>query len=209
MAFGASTISGFGGAAADLFAAEGDKAKAKYDFAEGQQYGLASDLATQNEKFTETSTAIKEAQQQREMMGVLGGQQADIASAGFAESGSALDIMRDSAAQGALTHAVLGQQGLITEAGYNEQAASYKVMQGAANDAGNAENNAATFADITGAIKGMAAVASIFDGGISSAIVGAADGFVPQAPSDSSNPLVINRYGQPGPASSNPLGGLY
>jgi hypothetical protein len=118
----------------------------------------------QNEKFTETSTAIKEAQQQREMLGTLGGVHADVAGAGFAESGSALDIMRDSAAQGALTHAVLGQQGLIQEAGYKEQAQSYTNMEQAATQAGNAENQAATFADITGVIKGAAAVASIFTG---------------------------------------------
>jgi hypothetical protein len=154
-------FSDFAGAASDLFAAQGDKAKAQYDFAEASNYGLASDLATQNEKFTETSTAIKEAQQQREMMNTLGGQQADVAGAGFAESGSALDLLRDSASQGALTHAALAQQGLITEAGYKEQAQSYQTMQTAATQAGDAENNAATFADITGAIKGIAGIASI------------------------------------------------
>jgi len=155
------TFSDFGGAASDLFASFGDKAKAQGDFAEAKAYGLASDLATQNEQFTETSTAIKEAQQQREMMQTLGGQQADVASAGFAASGSALDLLRDSASQGALTHAVLGQQGLITEAGYNEQAQSYKIMQGAANDAGNAENSAATFAEISGGIKAIAGIATL------------------------------------------------
>jgi hypothetical protein len=73
-------------------------------------------------------------------------------------------VLRDSAAQGALTHAVLGQQGLITEAGYKQQAQSYTTMQQAATQAGNAENEAATGAEITGAIKGVAAVASIFTG---------------------------------------------
>ena len=105
----------------------------------------------------------------RETMNTLGGQQADVAGAGFAASGSALDLLRDSASQGALTHAVLGQQGLITEAGYNEQAASYKIMQGAANDAGNAENNAATAAEITGGIKMIAGLASVFTGGATGA----------------------------------------
>lgn len=162
MAFGAGTISAFGGAASDLFASFGDKAKAQGDFAEGKAYGLASDLATQNEQFTETSTAIKEAQQQREVTQQLGGQQADVAGAGFAASGSALDLLRDSAAQGALTHAVLGQQGLITEAGYTEQAQSYKIMQGAANDAGNAENQAATFAEISAGVKAVAGIATLF-----------------------------------------------
>jgi hypothetical protein len=54
------TFTDFGGAASDLFASFADKAKAQGDFAEAKNYGLASDLATQNEKFTETSTAIKE-----------------------------------------------------------------------------------------------------------------------------------------------------
>jgi hypothetical protein len=211
MSFGSGTLSAFAGAASDLFAAQGDKSKAQYDFAEGKSYGLASELATQNEKFTETSTAIKEVQQQREMMNTLGGQQADVASAGFASSGSALDLLRDSASQGALTHAVLGQQGLITEAGYNEQAASYKIMQGAANDAGNAENNASSFATVTGILKGIAGIASLATGvpDISSLFTGDS-GFTPELPSDPSNPLVINRYGSPGPAPKpGSLGPLY
>src|ERR1035437_1384402 len=45
----------------------------------------------------------------------------------------------------------------ITEAGYNEQAASYRNMSEAATAAGNAENQASTFADVTGIIKGVAA----------------------------------------------------
>ena len=179
MAIGQQTFSDFGGAASDLFAGFGDQSKAQGDFAEAQNYTLASKLATQNEKFTETSTAIKEAQQNRSLTQTLGGQQADVAGAGFAESGSSLDLLRDSAAQGALTHAVLGQQGLITEAGYQEQATSYNNMATAATAAGNAANDAATFADISGVIKGVAAAASLFaapiTGGASLAITGAAE----------------------------------
>lgn len=155
------TLGDFGGAASDLFAAQGDLAKQQNDYLEGQQYGLASDLATQNEKFTEVSTGIKEAQQSREAVAATGGVQADVAGAGFAESGSALDILRDSASQSALTHAVIGQQGLVTEAGYTEQAQADKLMQEAANNAGNAEGNASTFADITGGIKIIAGIASV------------------------------------------------
>lgn len=162
MAFGASTITDAGGAVSDLFAAAGDRAKAAGDRTEATDYGLASDLAGQNEQFTETSTAIKEAQQQREVTLGLGKTSADVAGAGFSASGSALDIMRDSAAQGALTHAVLGQQGLITEAGYQEQQTAYTNMQGAANAAANAEDNAAFGADITAGIKGAASIATLF-----------------------------------------------
>jgi hypothetical protein len=42
---------------------------------------------------------------------------AQVAGDGFAASGSALDILRSSAAQGAIAKAVTGYQGLITEAG--------------------------------------------------------------------------------------------
>jgi hypothetical protein len=174
MAIGPQTFSSIGGAASDMFSGFGDQAKAQGDFAEAKEYSLAAALAQQNEKFTETSTAIKEAQQQRELTMTLGGQQADVAGAGFAESGSALDLLRDSAQQGALTHAVGSEQGLITEAGYTDQAQSYKTMSDAATTAGNAANNASTFADITGVIKGIAGVASLFTGVGEVAAVGGA-----------------------------------
>lgn len=176
MAFGAGTITSLSGAVGDLFAASGHRAKAQGDRVEAQNYDLASELAAQNAKFTETSTAIKEAQIDRENYKVIGGQQADVASAGFASSGSALDLMRDSAQQGALTHAVAGEQGLITEAGYQEQAQSYTNMSTAARMAADAEDNAATGSTITGILKGVAAVASIglapFTGGASLAVGG-------------------------------------
>jgi hypothetical protein len=161
VALGAATFTDLGGAVSDLFAASGDRAKAAGDRAEQQNYLLAEGLANQNEKFTETSTAIKQAQETRSLTQTIGGQQADVAGAGFAESGSALDLLRDSASQGALMKAVTGEQGLITEAGYKEQAASYANMANAAGMAADAEENAATGATITGAIKGVAALATL------------------------------------------------
>jgi hypothetical protein len=157
-----STFSDASGAVSDLFAAEGDRAKAQGDLLEKQNYLAASDLAMQNEQFAETSTAIKQSQLDRQIYQTIGGQKADIAGAGFAESGSGLDLLRSSASQGALTKAVAGQQGLIQEAGYKEQSQSYQNMAQAAQVAADAENNAATGAEITGAIKGVAAVATLF-----------------------------------------------
>jgi hypothetical protein len=66
------------------------------------------------------------------------------------------------------------------QAGYNEQATSYQAT--AATNAGNAANDAATFADITGAIKGVAAIASMFTGvgevgGAAASAMGDATGF--------------------------------
>jgi hypothetical protein len=162
MAFGASTFTNIGGAVSDLFSIGADESKAEGDRLEGQNYLLASNLAKQNEKFTETSTAIKQSQIDRGLYQTIGGQQADIAGAGFAASGSALDLLRDSASQGALTKAVAGQQGLITEAGYTEQAQSYQTMARAAQVAADAQDDAASAAGFTAAIKGVASIATLF-----------------------------------------------
>ena len=162
MAFGSATFTDIAGSVSDLFSADADRSKATGDRIEGQNYDLASTLATQNEQFTETSTNIKQAQLDRNIYQTIGGEQADVAGAGFANSGSALDLMRDSASQGALTKAVAGQQGLITEAGYQEQATSYTNMAQAANVAADAEDKAAEGADITAGIKGVAAIATLF-----------------------------------------------
>jgi hypothetical protein len=162
MALGSSTFTDIGGAVSDLFAADADRSKAQGDRFEATNYDRAAVLAGQNEQFTETSTAIKQAQLDRENFKMLGGQQADVAGAGFAASGSALDLMRDSASQGALTKAVGAQQGLITEAGYKEQQDSYNTMSQAARMAADAEDSAATGADWTSAIKGVAGIATLF-----------------------------------------------
>jgi len=156
------TFNSLAGAASDLFAVDAYKAKAEGNRLEAQEYDLASALATQNAQFTETSTAIQTAQQQRQVYQAMGAQRAGVASSGFASSGSALDLMRDSAAQGSLTKAVMGQQGLIEEAGYKEQAQSYQLMAQGARLAADANEDAASASQITGIIKGAGAVASLF-----------------------------------------------
>jgi hypothetical protein len=142
MAFGPTTFSGLstavsdigagisaeGAATSDMFAAEAEQYKIEGTQFEKASYREAAALAGQNEQFTAISTRIKAAQQQRELSMSLGTTQANVAGAGLAESGSALDVLRESASQGALTRAVIKSQGLITEAGYNEQQQSYLNM---------------------------------------------------------------------------------
>jgi post-segregation antitoxin (ccd killing protein) len=164
MAFGKDTFGDLGGAVSDLFAAQGYKYKAQGDEFEKQNYLLAADLADKNARFAETSTAIKTAQQNRQIYQNIGGQKADIAGAGFAESGSAIDLLRDSAAQGALMQAVTQQQGLIQEEGYKEQAQSYRNMAAAAQVAIDAEHEAQQGAWWTAGVKVLAAAASLYTG---------------------------------------------
>lgn len=168
MAFGTGTINSAAGAVSDLFAAEGLRLKAKGLRLEAQNYDAASEFAEKNARFAEVSTGIKTAQTEREIYKTIGGQQADIAGAGFAQGGSALDLLRDSASQGALQLAVGQQQGLIQEEGYEVQAKNYQNMASAARFAAEAEENAATGATWTAGIKAAGAVFSIFGGGGSS-----------------------------------------
>ena len=162
MAFGTGTIGSIGGAVQDLFAADAHKSKAQGLRIEAGNYERSSEYAERNAAFTETSTAIKQAQLDRDIFKTIGEQEAGFAGAGFAASGSALDIMRDSAAQGALTKAVGGLQGLITEEGYEVQAKNYAEMGKAAMLAAEAEDKAGEGAVWSSAFKGAAAVASIF-----------------------------------------------
>ena len=161
MPLGSSTFTDVGGGVSDLFGAYADQYKAKGAEAESSNYRLAASFADQNVVFTQWSTAIKEAQQTRDVTKSLGETAADTAGAGFAESGSSLDILRDSASQGALTKAVLGEQGLITEAGYKEQAQSYRTMADAADMAAKADQTAALGSEITGGFKIAAGIATL------------------------------------------------
>jgi hypothetical protein len=165
MPLSGTTFSDFGGAVSDLFAASADRTKAAGMRAEAQEFSLAAGLATQNAQYTQVSTDIKEFQAQRDIFQTLGKQQADVATSGFQEAGSALDLLRDSANQGALNQAVIGAQGQIQEAGYEEQAASYTLMAQAANMAATADDKAAQGATYAAIIQGAAGVFSLFPSG--------------------------------------------
>lgn len=169
MAFGQSTFSDFGGAASDIFsgftADMSAQIKAGGDLAEAQSYEMAAGLALQNEAFTKTATAVKTAQNDREVYQTISSQQAGVAGGGLAASGSALDLLRDSASQGALSHEIIGQQGLITEAGYQEQHDSYINMANALRQAAAKESElggmSGIFGGITGGIKALAGIATL------------------------------------------------
>ena len=160
--------------------AEGMRLKSHGDLVSADNYDLASTLALQNKEFTRESTSIQIAQQQRQLYLGLGATRADVAASGFSNSGSALDIMRSSAQQGALAKGVLSEQGLISEAGFQEQATSYTNLSGAARYAASVETDMAAKEDhiageqrdlagsmeshgfISGALKGAIGIASLF-----------------------------------------------
>jgi len=120
---------GLGSAASSIFGGIGD-------LEEGAAYGKAAEYAGQNAELEKQSTDIQEFQAQRKITQTLGGQQAEVASAGFASSGSSLDLLHASAAQGNLTKNLISIQGQVNENGYLEAQAQYKGMADAATMAG-------------------------------------------------------------------------
>lgn len=170
MAFGTGTIRDFGGAVSDLFAssatAQGLRLKAQGDIAEGENYSLAANLAKQNATYEEMSTKVKETQAQRAEYLGIGTERADIAGSGFSMSGSALDLLRSGAQQGALQKQIVSEQGQITEAGYNEQATAYTNLANYANFAASQEESMAGKAQqagyISAGIKALSGAASLF-----------------------------------------------
>jgi hypothetical protein len=65
---GSQLFSGLGAGVSDIFGGLGAETKAAGDLLEGQFYGEAAQLALQNEQFTKESTAIQEAQANRELL---------------------------------------------------------------------------------------------------------------------------------------------
>lgn len=137
-------ITGAGQAIQDLFGSEGATAEAN-------SYYSAAALAQQNAALTSASTKIQETQTQRQIAMTEGTQQADVASAGFTESGSALDLLRSSAQQGALAKSLVNIQGAINENSYAAQAGAYTGAAQAAGENASA-NQIAAIASIGGSL---------------------------------------------------------
>jgi hypothetical protein len=99
---------------------------------------------------------------EREIGKVLGGQRADIANAGFSFSGTALDLMRDSAVQGEITKTLIETQGTLDENAYKLQAEGFNIQAKTALTQAAAADNAAKGATTSAIIKGATAVAGMF-----------------------------------------------
>jgi hypothetical protein len=149
----ASSAGNIGSGISDLFAVSADRSKAAGDIFEAQNYDLAAKYADQEVQFTAESTAIQRMQAERQTYQSMSQTKADVAGGGFAASGSGLDILAQSASQGALQKAVIERQGLIQEQGFEEEAQSYRNMEAAADMAASAEKKAAGGAEWGAALK--------------------------------------------------------
>lgn len=94
-------------------------------------YSAAAKIAKQNAQIVKLSTGIQETQTARQALQVIGGQQSAVASAGFSESGSALDLLKSSAQQASLQKGLVAYQGLINQNAWLEKAAADEGMANA------------------------------------------------------------------------------
>lgn len=134
---------GLGGAVSSIFGGIGTLKGAKAFQVSAQFAQKAAQYATENATIAESTGRIQKLQAQRQIEQAIGGEQADVAAAGFRNSGSALDLMRQSAEQGSLTKALIGNQTAINVRGYQEEAqgklaeaASYQAQASAAKTSG-------------------------------------------------------------------------
>lgn len=140
----------FGGAVSDLFGAKGATASA-------DSYTAAAAIAEQNAELTKQATEITQAQNTRAIAKGIGTQVTQVEGAGFKESGTALDLLRDSTQQGALTKALAAENGAIQENSYAEQAGMFTSMAKSA-------TSSATGQEIAGIIQGAGGALNLAKG---------------------------------------------
>jgi hypothetical protein len=150
---GSGNFGNIGGAVSDLFSYEASKYKVEGAQKEAAAYRQAGGLSLEQEEFERESTAIKEIQAQRTLYSATGATTAAVTGSGFELSGSALDVLRSGAQQGALQKQVLAQQGAINEASYQEQHDSYLLMAEAADASAKAANTSGLGALVGAGLK--------------------------------------------------------
>lgn len=105
------------------------------DLGEADAYGSAQKIAEQNAQLAGVAGTVQIAQQQRTAMRTIGAQQAQTAASGFANSGSAISMLRDSLQQSYLGKQLIEAQTGITQGGYLEAGAAATAEQQAAQTA--------------------------------------------------------------------------
>lgn len=129
MPISAGGMSDLGGAVSSIFGAVGS-------FQSAKGYKQAAAFASENAQIAQQSANIQNLMASRKVYQTIGGQQADVAGAGLASSGSATDLLRSSAEQGSLAKQLITNQGAINVMGYEAEAASYSSMASAAKTSG-------------------------------------------------------------------------
>lgn len=141
-----SGLGSIGTGISDIFAGQGDLADAK-------SLKKAAKLEDVNARLAGASKDIQHQAAARDIYQVMGGQQSDIAAAGFKMSGTALDIVRSSAQQGALTQSLIENQGNIDIQSHVIAAANLRAQAASAQNAAKGAGISGLFGIATGVLS--------------------------------------------------------
>lgn len=125
-------------AASNAANAAGSTTQAEGYRREAEAYDTVGSIAEENAKIEGISGNIKQLQLNRGVQRTIGSQRAAVASSGFANSGSSLDIMRSSLQEGYLADQLIRSNTAVTQGGYLEQGAAAQAEAGGARLASDA-----------------------------------------------------------------------
>lgn len=161
VSLGVGAIQSAGGAVADLYAAQGATTSAAADEAAASEFGSAAALAGQNALIYQSSGQIQQAATKRALYQTQGTASADVGANGLRMSGSAADILKSNASQGAIQLAMQQAQTGINVTGAQEQQTAYEAEQTQATGAAKVAEAAASGDTMGSIIGGISTVAEI------------------------------------------------
>jgi hypothetical protein len=133
---------------------KGQEAAAKGSDAAAAAFHTGAEIAGQNVELEKMSTDVQGIQAERKVVKTIGSMQAGLEGAGVvATSGTGIDLLRDSTAQGHLTSQMIGVQGEINANAFRQQQAGLEG-QAAQAEATAAAQRAAGKSDMFGGILG-------------------------------------------------------
>jgi hypothetical protein len=156
-----SGLSGIGGVAVDIAAAMGGRVTAAGYRDAANSFGQAQYLAEQNALQSQVAGRLQRAQLARQVYMTTGAQEAITGANGFQIGGSAADIIRNTAQQGALAAQLSSEQTGININSYLAQADADRREQQQAEAAAKAAESSVTGGFLGAAFKAIGAGAAI------------------------------------------------
>lgn len=146
-----------GQASEELAASQSEGIIAGGDIAEAGAYGTAGAIATANSRLALVGGDIEQAQEAIKLGNTIGSQRAAVSAGGFANSGTALNLLRSSVQQGHIQQQITGVNAQLQSGGFMEQAEAAAAEGSAATAAAASQQTlAANQAALSAATKTMA-----------------------------------------------------
>jgi hypothetical protein len=150
-----------GGAVTDIGQYIGANYTIAGEEAAAKGFQTAAQIALENSQEAEAAGKLQQIQTQRQVYMTAGAGVASAAGNGLKIEGSAMNIMKSTAAQGAVAGQLIGTQTQINVNGYMQQMAADTAEMQQAQDAANAAKSSKTFDLIGAGIQGVTAISEI------------------------------------------------